>query len=267
MSSPAEGNNPSDPDEPEGAGEREQAALPPPLSERLVFGAHWGLLAFFIGVASYHLLGMVVSLLVAGRVAGPNALAAGEFGPLLLLVFLPTLALGAGPLLGSWWWGRGPRLDFGLLPRGRDLRVGLACGGLALLAAYVVSFVLSLFYGAEQLSDVALNELTERFDSRIWLGIAVVIIVFAAPLAEELLVRGSLWSALSHYRVPGWAVLVLTAVVFAYLHADPLRTPALFAQGLAIGAARMITGKVGPSVVAHATNNSLPALVILVEAW
>lgn len=263
MSSPAE---PNDPDEPEGAGEREQAARPT-LGERLVLGAHWGLLAFFIGVASYHLLGMVVSLLVAGTVTGPKPLAAGEFGPLLLLVFLPTLALGVGPLLGSWWWGRGPRIDFGLLPSGRDLRVGLACGGLALLGAYVVSFVLSLFYGAEQLSDVALNELTERFDSRVWLVIAVVIIVFAAPLAEELLVRGSLWGALSHYRVPSWAILVLTAVLFAYLHADPLRTPALFVQGLAIGAARMITGKVGPSVVAHSLNNSLPALLILVEAW
>ncbi|MGH3950051.1 MAG: lysostaphin resistance A-like protein, partial [Pseudonocardiaceae bacterium] len=93
--------------------------------------------------------------------------------------------------------------------------------------------------------------------------VLALLIVTAVPAAEELLVRGALWNGLAHYRIPQWAILALTAVVFAYLHEEQTRTVALFGQGLAIGAARMITGRLGASVVAHATNNLLPALVLV----
>jgi membrane protease YdiL (CAAX protease family) len=59
-------------------------------------------------------------------------------------------------------------------------------------------------------------------------------------------------------------VLVLTAIVFAYLHGKPTRTIALLGQGLAIGAARYFTGRVGASVIAHAANNLPPALLLFV---
>lgn len=244
----------------------ERPAEPPvPARERLVLGAHWGLLAFFVGLGGYHLLGMVIALVFTGTYSGPVPFDLPAAGPILLLAFLPTLALGLGPALGSWRWGRGLRLDFGLVPSLRDLRVGLSCGLFALFAGYLLSFVMLVVYGEEQLADAPLRELTEGLGGNVlWLVVAMLIMVLLAPLAEELLVRGSLWSGLEHYRVPPWAILVLTAAVFAYLHSEPVRTVPLFGQGLAIGAARMITGRIGASMVAHATNNLPPAVLLLV---
>lgn len=243
------------------------AERPGQARERLVFGAHWGLLAFFVGLGGYHLLGLLVASFFTGRYAEPVPFELPEAGPILLLVFLPTLALGLGPAIGSWLWGRGVRIDFRVLPNSRDVRVGLTCGLFALLAGFLLSFVMLVVYGEEQLTDAPLRELTEGLgDNVVWLAVAMLIMVLVAPLAEELLMRGSLWGGLEHYRVPPWVILVLTAALFAYLHAEPVRIVPLFGQGLAIGAARMITGRTGSSVVAHATNNLPPAVLLALGA-
>jgi membrane protease YdiL (CAAX protease family) len=96
-----------------------------------------------------------------------------------------------------------------------------------------------------------------------WLVGYVAFLVIGAPITEELLVRGALWGALERYQVPRLTILVLTALIFAFLHLDPSRLASLFAQGVAIGAARLVTGRVGASMVAHATNNLLPGIVTL----
>jgi membrane protease YdiL (CAAX protease family) len=46
------------------------------------------------------------------------------------------------------------------------------------------------------------------------------------------------------------------------MHQEPTLTLALFCQGVAIGTARMITGRIGASMIAHATNNLIPALLL-----
>ncbi|MGH3521106.1 MAG: lysostaphin resistance A-like protein [Haloechinothrix sp.] len=236
----------------------------PPARDYLVLGAHWGLLAFFIGLGGYHLVAMLVALVVHGQYAGPTPLDLPELGPLVLVVFLPHVLLALGPLAGSRRWGRGIRLDLPLLPDLRDLRIGLACGAVAVVTGSVLNLVLMRIYGNERTSQNPLTELAEGLgDNVFWLVVLALLIVIAVPIAEELLVRGSLWSALEHYRLPRGAVLALTAIVFAYLHEDQMRTVALFGQGLAIGAARMITGRLASSVVAHSVNNLLPALVLV----
>jgi hypothetical protein len=230
---------------------------------RLVFGAHWGFLAFFAGLGAYHLVTVVITALRSGH-ASVDPLELLDFGPVLLLAFLPSVLLGLGPVLASRRWGDGPKADFGWLPTLRDVKVGLACGGLALVAGYLLNLVLLGLYGIDRVSDGPLTELAEGVDedNTIWLVLAAIIVVVATPLAEELLMRGALWGALEHHRVPPWVILVLTAVVFAYLHGEPTRTIALLAQGLAIGLARMRTGRVGASLVAHAANNLPPALLL-----
>lgn len=237
--------------------EREDGA--PSARDGLVLGAHWGLLAFFLSYGTYYALSLLLSGLALG---GPGSLNLPELGPVILLAFLPNLLLGIGPVLGARRWGRGPFADFGLLPTGRDLRIGLACGGFSLLAAYLLGMLLIQVYGRERMSDPVTDVFTGLTSHVGWLVVAAVVLVVGAPLTEELLFRGALWNALAHHRIPPWAVLVLTALVFAQVHADPTRTPALIAQGVAIGAARLITGRVGASVVAHAVNNLPPALLM-----
>jgi membrane protease YdiL (CAAX protease family) len=119
-------------------------------------------------------------------------------------------------------------------------------------------------YGEEHLPETPLAEVLEGLGGNLlWLAVAALIVVAAAPIAEELLMRGALWNALAHHRVPPWVILVVTAVVFAYLHAEPARTVPLVAQGIAFGAARMITGRTSAAVVAHAANNAPPAALLL----
>jgi membrane protease YdiL (CAAX protease family) len=229
--------------------------------------AHWGFLAFFVGLAGYYLCTVIITLASADRFTAFDAGSPPVLGPLLLVVFVPNLLLGLGPVLVSWRRGAGPNRDFGLVPTWRDLKVGLACGGFSLLAAATLGVLLLRIHGDAAESRTPLQAIGELAGGRsIWLGLAALFVFLGAPLTEELLTRGALWGALEHYKVPRYAILGLTALIFAFLHEESWRTISLFAQGLAIGSARMITGRISASVVAHATNNLVPAAYLYLAA-
>ncbi|OOC03376.1 CPBP family intramembrane metalloprotease [Amycolatopsis azurea DSM 43854] len=238
--------------------------------ERLVLGAHWGFVAFFAGIAGYHLVTLVMSFLLSGRFGGYDPLELRDVGPLLILAFLPTLVLGLGPAIGSRVWGQGLRTDFGLRPTWRDVRIGLACGAAALAAGYLLNLLLLAVYGTDgddrTFSDVSPGPITELSGTAegdtVWLVLAAVIVVLAAPVTEELLFRGSLWNAMGFHRLPSWVILLVTALVFAQLHGEAARTIALFGQGIAIGLARYLSGRVSAAVIAHAANNLPPAVLL-----
>lgn len=219
-------------------------------------GLPWGFAAFFLGYAGYYLLHLLMT-----AVFGPGH--QPDRGPLLLLAFAPNVLLGLAPLALSWWKGGGPRADFGIVPSRRDVKVGLFCGGAALLSSGLLGLLLVVLIGPPPPSGLIHIQEAGR---SVWLLLFSVFAFLGAPLTEELLLRGALWGALEHHRVPRWAVLVLTALVFAFVHQEPWRLPILFGAGLALGAARVVTGRVGASVVAHATNNLLPALVLFFGA-
>jgi hypothetical protein len=211
-------------------------------------GLAWGLPAFLLGFGLYY----VVSLLIIGFLPAPDG---PRSGVRLLVPFVANLFLGLVP----WWFsrrrGRGVVADFGFLPNRRDFSVGLSCGVASVVVGLVISMVVS------RIIPPAASPVTSHVDG--WLIGFVAFLVIGAPITEELLVRGALWGALAHYGVPRLTVLLLTALVFAFLHLDPSRLASLFAQGVAIGAARMVTGRVGASMVAHATNNLLPGIFTL----
>ncbi|MEV0680454.1 CPBP family intramembrane glutamic endopeptidase [Actinosynnema sp. NPDC050436] len=232
--------------------------------QRDIGRAQWGFLAFFVGLAGYHLSTLVFTAVTADRFAEVDITDPPVLGPLLLLLFLPNVLLGLGPVVFSWWRGDGPARDFGIVPRAHDVKVGLLCGGASLLAAWVLGVLLLRIYRD---TGSSLDQIESLSGGRsVWLALAALFVFIGAPLTEELLTRGALWNALEHYKVPKIAILGLTALIFAFLHEESWRTISLFAQGLAIGAARMITGRVSASVVAHAANNLLPAVYLYVGA-
>jgi uncharacterized protein len=226
-------------------------------------GLRWGFVAFFAGFGGFFLVSLVVTGLAAGVSVHVGAVDTRNGGPMVLLALLPNLLLGIGPAVLSWLHGRRPRLDFGIRFTKEDLSVGFSCGMIALAVGLAVNYVLqNLVFRTGTQPNVA-EELGQLSGGRsVWLLITVLFLVFGSPVTEELLMRGALWGALEYHRVPRWAILALTALVFAFLHQEPTLTLALFCQGLALGTARMRTGGIGASMIAHATNNLIPALVL-----
>ncbi|MFD0490773.1 type II CAAX prenyl endopeptidase Rce1 family protein [Saccharopolyspora spinosporotrichia] len=223
----------------------------------------WGFAAFFVGYGAFYLAGQVVSAVMPSRESGFDPADPPALGPLLLLVFVPNLLLGLVPAIFSWVRGNGVRADFGIVPRLRDVKVGLACGGVALLLSFVLGLIMVAING--QPPETGISRLMQG-EKSVWLFLFALFAFLGAPLTEELLMRGALWGALEHYRVPRYAILLLTTLIFAFIHQEVWRTPVLFVGGLAMGAARMITGRTGASVIAHATNNFLPALLLFAAA-
>jgi uncharacterized protein len=223
----------------------------------------WGFAAFFLGYGGFYLVGLIVSGALPPRSAGFDPSRPPDLGPLLLLSFAPNILLGLVPALYSWRKGNGLRSDFGIVPTLRDVKVGLSCGAVALLTSWLLGLVLISLSGPPPESRV--NELVHGQKS-IWLFLFALFAFLGAPLTEELLMRGALWGALEYHRVPRIAILLLTALIFAFIHEEMWRLPILFVGGVAIGTARMITGRVGASMIAHATNNFLPALVLFFAA-
>lgn len=103
---------------------------------------------------------------------------------------------------------------------------------------------------------------------------AVVMFVYlwlAGPICEEIIYRGLLWGAVERlqWRSERWgriAAFLLSTAVFAASHLEPLRTTLLLVIAVPIGLARFATGRLAGSVVAHAMNNFLPAVAILLGA-
>lgn len=83
-----------------------------------------------------------------------------------------------------------------------------------------------------------------------------------APLCEEIAFRGYLQRTFALRHRP-WVAVSLTAVLFAALHLDPVRFPALLVLGLVFGWLAWRAGSTWPAVVAHAVNNGLAAGLLL----
>lgn len=107
----------------------------------------------------------------------------------------------------------------------------------------------------------------------LWIAGRAAAAIITVPIAEELAYRGFLmrrvvnadFAALSFARVPWWAVGI-SAVVFGITHGS-FWLPGTIA-GLAYAALAVKTGKIGESVAAHATTNSLVAMqVLLFGQW
>lgn len=87
----------------------------------------------------------------------------------------------------------------------------------------------------------------------------LVVVIAIAPLLEELLCRGALWTALSRIGRDA-QTLATSAMVFALLHALNggffLELPHRFVAGLAFGWLRLRSGSIATPVLAHALHNA-----------
>ena len=116
-------------------------------------------------------------------------------------------------------------------------------------------------HGREWHQDVAQMALAGSWFLRIPLILSVVCV---APAIEELVFRGVLLSGLMHRLRTGWAV-ILSALLFGCVHVPDFKSvwyavPAIVLMGLVLAWLRLKSRSLWPAITAHATNN----LVVIV---
>jgi hypothetical protein len=176
---------------------------------------------------------------------------------------LPVMIAAVVALLITRIRGNGPRIDLRWSYNKNDFKVGVKFGLIGLVSTTVAALVWTKIVGEHN----ATSAFSALVDGRaLPVSAAVVMFLYAwliGPLCEEIIFRGLLWGALERLQWGRWAVFALSTVVFAVSHLEPLRTSLLIVIGIPIGLARLFTGRLGASIVAHQVNNFLPALTVL----
>ena len=195
-------------------------------------------------------------------VQGVFLLASGLMGVFVFDPDRPTVATATTAVLITKWRGNGPGEDLRWRWSWRDAGIGLAFGLGGLILTIVASMVYISIMGPDVTS--AVGEVFGGLRSGVPAALTVwVVVVIIAPLCEEIVYRGLLWGALEKYGVNRWAVFAITTVVFAVAHLELTRMPLLVVISVPLGLARLYTGRLLPSVVAHQVNNVLPGIALV----
>ena len=181
-------------------------------------------------------------------------------------VVLPLQSMGT--MAAAWWMARrrgGLRAALGLKWRWSDL-VGFAVGaGIQVALAAVALAVVETFFNGEVPGR---PELVTAADETVGLGLKLLVVlglVVIGPLAEEVVFRGMLLSAL----LPAGRrrAVIITSVVFALIHlVDPaaaFSVPFLFVLALVLANERLRTGALGRPIAIHAGFNAVTVIALL----
>ena len=225
---------------------------------------------FYIGVAVA--LG-IYAVLTEGKGADiPAAIDGLLVDPLVmgLAAMVQTTGMAAIALLLALLGGRGLIVSFALrAPKAAAMVAGLVIGGtIGLFGGWLAELLVELVPALDSpIFDVLTEAMTQGpLGKRLVFYAAVVLF---APLLEELIFRGYLWSAIQESAGP-WVAWGATSVVFAGYHLVPLHVLAIFGTGALIGWLRLWSGSLWPCVAAHFVNNLLSVVLVLTvpeEEW
>ncbi|MEC3980318.1 CPBP family intramembrane glutamic endopeptidase [Amycolatopsis sp. H20-H5] len=189
----------------------------------------------------------------------------------LLGTMVPTMTAAAVALAITKIRGNGPLIDLRIEWRWSDVRTGLRYGVIGLGCTSLAAYLWTQLVGDVNATS-AISALIE--DRKMSVSAAVVMFLYLwllGPICEEIIYRGLLWGAVERLQWGNekWgriAAFLLSTAVFAASHLEPLRTILLLVIAVPIGLARLVTGRLLTSVVAHQTNNFLPAVAILLTS-
>lgn len=210
------------------------------------------------------LITIVLTLVIA---LGAGALLVVLDAPTSVEVILgtaaPWIALAGWPILATRWRGNGPRIDLGLRLTWPDVGWGALAGFAGLILAGIAA-VITQFFVPDVTSNAA--EAADALQSSAGKLPAVVfaaMVMVGAPMVEELFFRGLFFAALRKRGVGTVLTVLITGVVFAGFHFEPLRFFVLLPSGIVLGIVRARTGSTGASMVAHGLINAPGAIVLL----
>jgi len=96
-------------------------------------------------------------------------------------------------------------------------------------------------------------------DSGIWGGILRVVVL--APIVEELIFRGVIFSGFQKIYSSFWAIF-FSAMLFALFHLNPWQLGPTFLLGLLLGFVRLRTGSLLAAIFTHALHNGMVFLSV-----
>jgi membrane protease YdiL (CAAX protease family) len=166
--------------------------------------------------------------------------------------------------------GTGVVADFDARMKWRDIPIGIAVGvaGQVIVVPLVYWPIFKLF-GNQDVSSAA-RDLTDRAHGGVDVVMLVLFVTVGAPIVEELFFRGLTQHALLKQRrlarVNPVAALVLSAVIFAAAHFEPLQFPGLLAFGLVLAFMAWRTQRLGPGIWAHLAFNAVTVAALL-STW
>jgi membrane protease YdiL (CAAX protease family) len=219
----------------------------------------WGFGAFLLAEAVLLLSAVFIAAMLdpgppSGVVPVPTVLVG---------TIVPTVLAAGVAVLATVLRGNGPKIDLRLTIRQSDLVVGLKLGAVGVVLTVLGAFIWTKAVGAKDATS-AIGSLLDS--GKMSVAAAVVIFIYiwlVGPICEELIYRGLLWGAIQRQQWGRWPAFGLSTAIFAASHLEPMRTILLLVIALPIGFARLRTGRLPASVVAHQVNNFLPALVTL----
>lgn len=213
--------------------------------------------------------GFLGGLILAGILGGVAISISGEKGPALLAASFVGLwvPLVTSAMVASRRFGSGSlRDDLGLSMQSFDVVRGVVVGAFGVLATTATQFALSPF---EELLGTNTGFIRDQLDT---IGGTVTVLVttlVGAAVVEEIFFRGLLQRSLA--RIGAAAVLV-QAVVFGMIHADPdqgLGNVGIMVGvgtfGLVQGIAVRHYGRLGPAFWSHAFFNAAAVVPLLVR--
>lgn len=105
------------------------------------------------------------------------------------------------------------------------------------------------------------NFAEETFDLIMKDRMGYFIVGLLAPLSEELVFRGAVLKALLQWKQNPWVGIVISAVLFALIHMNPVQMPHAFLVGLLLGWMYYRTDSIVPGVVYHWVNNTVAYVI------
>ncbi|WP_438816806.1 lysostaphin resistance A-like protein [Umezawaea beigongshangensis] len=228
-------------------------------AERVPGGQRWGFGAFLLVEAVFVLSAVFISAIA--RTSGTVLTSSVDL--VLIGSVVPTVLAALVAVVITVVRGNGPLVDLRLDWNREDVKTGLKLGLLGLVLTIVAAMIWSRAVGSENATS-AIGELVDGAAFPVSAAVIMFLYVcFVGPVCEEIIYRGLLWGAIERQNWSRWAAFVLTTLIFAASHLEPLRTSLLIVIGIPIGIARLITRRLAASVVAHVVNNFLPALTML----
>jgi uncharacterized protein len=128
------------------------------------------------------------------------------------------------------------------------------------LVNYLYQLLITAFHLPLQTNDQVILERGKA--TPITIDATLLAAALIAPVCEEVFFRSFAFMGILR-RMPLWIAIVLSALLFAFVHLDLASFAVLFFIGLALAFLRWYSNSIWPSIILHTLNNATSGIVII----